>query len=229
MQTFSYPASNRIIQLTTTEAACLTTLADLIETEPTTTADQLARCLHFTPETMLSTLQSLFKRQLINATTVGSLTLTANGWLLAHHYLIQHRLLERFLLDVVGVPWIFVHREAARLAQMVSPCFIERVIVHTRQATVCPHGNPIPGRSTFTAGEVSLSNAPLGQRCRLTRIAEWICYDPQLVRHLWSYEIVPGCTLIRVPDPLSKTVIQLNQRPTVLGQRIAQALYVVVE
>ncbi|MGQ9483381.1 MAG: metal-dependent transcriptional regulator, partial [Chloroflexus sp.] len=171
-------------------------------------------------------------RRLVTAVERGRLALTANGYLLARHLIVRHRLLERFLLDVVGVPWIFVHREAARLAPVVSPLFLERVDELTCHATVCPHGNPIPGRGdlvTTETTEVRLPNAPMGQRCRLTRIAEWVGYEMHLLQRLWSHELLPGRSFVRVPDPFQRSVIVVDRRVLVLGPRIASALFVVVE
>lgn len=217
------------MRLAEPEATCLLALADLSEHDEPVFADQLVRCLHIEPEQLLQTLQQLFTRQLVTAGERGRLALTANGYLLARHLILRHRLLERFLLDVVGVPWIFVHREAARLALVVSPLFLERVIELTRHATVCPHGNPIPGRSDLVTTEVCLLNAPMGQRCRLTRIAEWVGYETHLLQRLWSHELLPGRSFVRVPDPFQRYVIVVDQRVLVLGPRIASALFVVVE
>ncbi|WP_298406843.1 metal-dependent transcriptional regulator [uncultured Chloroflexus sp.] len=219
----SFLPPNVALQCTPTELACLLTLADLAEDQAVLRADQVASAHE------LQGLQRLYKRNLVTITGDGTLSLTTNGCLLAHHLQIRHRLLERFLCDALGVPWIFVHREAMCLASSASPHFFERVVELTRHATVCPHGNPIPGRSAPLVNEQRLATAPFGQRCRLVRIAEWVSHAPHRLQRLWSHEVLPGCTLIRVPDPLHRYVVRLNQRSLVLGQRMAEALFVVVE
>ncbi|WP_298821536.1 metal-dependent transcriptional regulator [Chloroflexus sp.] len=216
-------------RLSPAELTCLIALADLADDQGHVFVDNLVRCLDGEPAHVLSVLHQLSKRTLVQSNAQGALELTALGSCWARQAQIRHRLLERFLLDVVGVPWIFVHREALRLTSVVSPLFIERVAELTRHATVCPHGNPIPGRSTNGAYECPVSEAPFGQRCRLARIAEWVCYEPHLLQRLWSNELVPGRTLVRVPDPLHQWVVQVNERPLVVGKRIAEMLYVVVD
>ncbi|MDW8405346.1 metal-dependent transcriptional regulator [Chloroflexus sp.] len=220
---------NLAMHLTTPESACLLALADLAEDQAEVHALQLAYSLYSDSEDIWPVLRNLFARNLVTVATSGALELTAAGSFIARHLQIRHRLLERFLLDVLGVPWMFVHREASRLAPAVSPLFIERVIELTRSATVCPHGNPIPGRGAPPAHEQRLTDAPFGQRCRLTRIAEWVSYEPHRLQRLWSHELLPGRALIRVPDPFHRWVIRLDQRSLVLGQRIAAALFVAVE
>jgi Mn-dependent transcriptional regulator len=217
------------MQLAERDATCLLTLAVLAEHDQPVFTTQLLRYLRGEPEQTLPILQRLLTRQLITADRKGELVLTTNGYALARQLIVRHRLLERFLFDVLGVPWIFVHREAIRLAPVVSSLFLERVVVQTRHALVCPHGNPIPGRSELVPSEIPVSNAPLGQRCRLTRVAEWVGYEPHLLQRLWSHELLPGRSLVRVLDPFQRCVIAVDQRVLVLGPRIADALFVVIE
>jgi DtxR family Mn-dependent transcriptional regulator len=55
----------------------------------------------------------------------------------------RHRLVERFLTDVMGIPWDEVHEEAERIEHAMSPVLEERMRVAIGDATTCPHGHPI--------------------------------------------------------------------------------------
>ena len=55
----------------------------------------------------------------------------------------RHRLIERFLTDVLGIPWDEVHEEAERLEHAMSPVLEERMLASIGDATTCPHGHPI--------------------------------------------------------------------------------------
>src|SRR5687768_243547 len=55
----------------------------------------------------------------------------------------RHRLIERFLTDVLGIPWDEVHEEAERLEHAMSPTLEERMLAAIGDATTCPHGHPI--------------------------------------------------------------------------------------
>jgi DtxR family Mn-dependent transcriptional regulator len=57
----------------------------------------------------------------------------------------RHRLIERFLTDVLGIPWDEVHEEAERLEHAMSPVLEERMLAAIGDATTCPHGHPIDG------------------------------------------------------------------------------------
>src|SRR5918996_991393 len=55
----------------------------------------------------------------------------------------RHRLIERFLTDVLGIPWDEVHEEAERLEHAMSPVLEERMLAAIGDAKTCPHGHPI--------------------------------------------------------------------------------------
>jgi DtxR family Mn-dependent transcriptional regulator len=58
-------------------------------------------------------------------------------------YVRRHRLIERFLTDVLGIPWDEVHEEAERLEHAMSPVLEERMRAAIGDAKTCPHGHPI--------------------------------------------------------------------------------------
>jgi DtxR family Mn-dependent transcriptional regulator len=79
----------------------------------------------------------------------------------------RHRLIERFLTDVLGVPWDEVHEEAERLEHAMSPVLEQRMLAAIGDATTCPHGHPI------VAGErlqgVPLADVAVGASVRVLR------------------------------------------------------------
>ena len=57
----------------------------------------------------------------------------------------RHRLAERLLLDVIGLEWEKVHREADRWEHAISAEVEEKLVQLLGDPATCPHGNPIPG------------------------------------------------------------------------------------
>ena len=88
----------------------------------------------------------------------------------------KHRLAERLLVDVIGLEWHKVHREAGRWEHVISDDVEARLVELLGDPATCPHGNPIPGsHSAATAAEVStrpLTEVGSGERVRLVRISE---------------------------------------------------------
>jgi len=79
----------------------------------------------------------------------------------------RHRLIERFLTDVLGVPWDDVHEEAERLEHAMSPLLEERMLAAIGDAKTCPHGHPILA-GTRIAG-VPLADVEVGASVRVLR------------------------------------------------------------
>ena len=72
-----------------------------------------------------------------------SLRFTDDGRRHAEAIVTRHRLIERFLTDVLGIPWDEVHEEAERIEHAMSPVLEERMRAAIGDATTCPHGHPI--------------------------------------------------------------------------------------
>jgi DtxR family Mn-dependent transcriptional regulator len=72
-----------------------------------------------------------------------SLHFTESGREHASHIVRRHRMIERFLTDVLGIPWDEVHEEAERIEHAMSPVLEERMWAAIGDATTCPHGHPI--------------------------------------------------------------------------------------
>jgi DtxR family Mn-dependent transcriptional regulator len=72
-----------------------------------------------------------------------TISFTDNGAEHAEGIVRRHRLIERFLTDVLGIPWDEVHEEAERLEHAMSPVLEERMLAAIGDAKTCPHGHPI--------------------------------------------------------------------------------------
>src|SRR4249919_2686438 len=89
-----------------------------------------------------------------------SLRLTKKGRDLATSVVRRHRLAERLLVDVIGLEWEKVHREADRWEHAISADVEAKLVLLLGDPATCPHGNPIPGSTHKVEGGVS---TPLSQ------------------------------------------------------------------
>lgn len=122
-----------------------------------------------------------------------SLRLTPKGRELATTVVRRHRLAERLLVDVIGLEWEKVHKEAARWEHAISADVEEKLILLLGDPATCPHGNPIPG-SAHTAAHgptTPLSSATPGP-FDVIRIGERIEVDDDALRLLADAALVPG-------------------------------------
>src|SRR6202142_2854061 len=81
-----------------------------------------------------------------------SLHLTDKGRRLATTVVRKHRLAERLLVDVIGLEWHKVHREAGRWEHVISDDVEARLVELLGDPATCPHGNPIPGSGSAAPG-----------------------------------------------------------------------------
>jgi DtxR family Mn-dependent transcriptional regulator len=77
--------------------------------------------------------------------TNGEVRLTDSGRHLAEVVVRRHRLAERFLTEVLGLPWVKVHSEAEVWEHAISDDVEEAMLSKLDRPRTCPHGNPIPG------------------------------------------------------------------------------------
>jgi DtxR family transcriptional regulator, Mn-dependent transcriptional regulator len=107
------------------------------------TAANLARAMHLSPPTVHEMVGRLERDGYISRNPDKSLVFTDTGRDHAAHIVRRHRLVERFLTDVLGIPWDDVHEEAERLEHAMSPVLEERMLAAIGDARTCPHGHPI--------------------------------------------------------------------------------------
>ncbi len=105
---------------------------------------RLATLLSVTPGTVTAMLKTLADSGLVAYEPYAGAQLTPAGRQLGLHVLRRHRLIELFLVQVVGLDWSEVHDEADRLEHAVSERLIERMDEMLDRPEFDPHGDPIP-------------------------------------------------------------------------------------
>src|SRR5436190_19102762 len=103
----------------------------------------IARAMQLSPPTVHEMIGRLEGDGYVERADDKSLTFTGRGRGEAEAIVRRHRLIERFLTDVLGIPWDEVHEEAERLEHAMSPVLEERMLAAIGDAKTCPHGHPI--------------------------------------------------------------------------------------
>src|SRR3954466_10089733 len=107
------------------------------------TGANIARAMQLSPPTVHEMIGRLERDGYVVRDEDKMLSFTDAGRDHAQAIVRRHRLIERFLTDVLGVPWDEVHEEAERLEHAMSPVLEERMLAAIGDATTCPHGHPI--------------------------------------------------------------------------------------
>ena len=107
------------------------------------TGANIARALQVSPPTVHEMVGRLESDGFITRADDRSLEFTDSGRTHAESVVRRHRLVERFLTDVLGIPWDEVHEEAERMEHAMSPRIEASMRAAIGDATTCPHGHPI--------------------------------------------------------------------------------------
>lgn len=155
--------------------------------------------------------------------------LTAKGRARAESVVRKHRLAERLLTDVIGLPWNKAHVEACRWEHVISDEVEERLVELLEHPTTCPHGNPIPGAGAVRSDLVALSEAEPGDDIRLERVTEQVEIDMDMLTYLSDHHFTPGADArVRSRAPDGTLTLELADGTMALGPALAEQLYVVL-
>jgi len=160
------------------------------------TTNGLAERLGVTAPTATAMAKKLDDQGLVQHTPYRGVTLTERGRLVALEVLRHHRLLERYLVETLGIPLDEVHAEADRLEHVLSEAVEQRIDEALGFPTHDPHGDPIPDRELRLAEalepERTLAGLEQGERSIVTRVPDG---DSAVLRYLAGLELVPGAAV----------------------------------
>ncbi len=200
---------------------------------------RLAERFHISPPTVTETLKRMTRDGFITMDSRRQVVLTEQGIRVAEEVLRRHRLTERFLVDMLGMPWHEVHEEATRLEHYISGAVAERVSQTLHAPTTCPHGNPIPGfvpdaRNYLREKHaVRLLATQPGSRWRILLISEVVEDEEELISFLHERGLTPGTEVSLagmpksgVPDEEPVDVSVADGSVVSVPARVAYAMWV---
>jgi DtxR family Mn-dependent transcriptional regulator len=161
----------------------------------TVIAARLAERLNVTPPTVTNTLQRMERDGLIEHGPKKEILFTPRGRQAAEDIVRRHALAERFLTDLLKMPWHESHEEAHGVEHVITPKIEARLMQALGNPTTCPHGNPIPGLGTLAPDEFPLDRAETGDELIVQRITEEAEEDVQLMQYLQEHGVHPGARL----------------------------------
>jgi len=131
------------------------------------TGANVARAMQLSAPTVHEMIGRLERDGYITRASDKTIAFTEVGSAHAEGVVRRHRLIERFLTDVLGVPWDEVHEEAERLEHAMSPVLEERMLAAIGDAKTCPHGHPIVAGARLAG--VPLADVQEGAKVRVLR------------------------------------------------------------
>ena len=189
---------------------------------------QLAAALGVAPGTATTMVKALAESGLASYEPYNGVRLSAAGEKLAARVLRRHRLIELFLVQVIGMRWDEVHDDAEQLEHVVSDRLVERIDDMLGHPEVDPHGDPIPTADGRVAERPfdTLLTCPLHTPVTVARVTD---QDAAFLRFVESHELKPGQTIeVEARDEVSDSVRLKgrNEVRTTIGARAASKLLV---
>jgi DtxR family Mn-dependent transcriptional regulator len=172
---------------TVAEQEYLESLFWLFEAGLPMTGANLARAMQLSAPTVHEMVGRLERDGYVARNAGRGIEFTEEGRGQAERIVSRHRMIERFLTDVVGVPWDDVHEEAEQLEHAMTPRFEAYVRSAVGDATTCPHGHPI--RVGERIDGVPLADCAVGAAVSVLRLEN---EAEDLLHYLKAAGVEPG-------------------------------------
>lgn len=155
------------------------------------TTSALADRLGVSPPAVVRMLRRLDEAGLLKHEPYQPVKLTRAGELEALRSIRRHRLLEAFLVKVMGFGWDEVHDHAHSLEKVIDDRFEDRMDIVSGHPTRCPHGDPIPTRDGVMpeVNDRPLLDMAVGVRAVVSRVKT---HEPEKLRYLAELALIPG-------------------------------------
>ncbi|MEA2234712.1 MAG: DtxR family transcriptional regulator, Mn-dependent transcriptional regulator [Solirubrobacteraceae bacterium] len=210
---------------TVAEEEYLQTLFWLQEAKLPMTGANVARAMQLSAPTVHEMIGRLERDGYITRAEDKVISFTEAGRDHAEGIVRRHRLIERFLTDVLSIPWDEVHEEAERLEHAMSPVLEERMLAAIGDAKTCPHGHPITGGQRIEG--VPLADVEQGASVTILRFEN---EAEDLLHYLMDSGLEPGLkgTLTETSDD-EVTVTAADSRAITVTFSVAETVSVLAD
>ena len=188
------------------------------------TGANVARALQLSAPTVHEMIGRLERDGYVTRGADKALSFTDSGLEHAEGIVRRHRLIERFLTDVLGIPWDEVHEEAERLEHAMSPVLEQRMLAAIGDAKTCPHGHPIHAGARIVG--VPLADVEVGAKVRVLRFEN---EAEELLHYLKDSGVEPGLEGELTEADEDHVIVTLEGRPCEVSRSVAETVSVVAD
>ncbi len=199
----------------------------LQEDSPTVSTTSLAEQLGVSAPAVPRMLKRLKSAGYVKHIPYQGVELTERGLVEALKEIRRHRILEVFLVNVMGFSWDETHEHAEELSKGLNDALTRRMAEMTNFPTRCPHGEPIPDETGAlpTVEDICIINLNVGYKGVVSRVRT---NEPERLKYFAQLGLVPGATFEIVGRaPFNGPMrLQLQQEEVILGVELTKSLWV---
>jgi len=211
-------------QATAAEEEYLESLFWLYEAGLPMTGANLSRAMQLSAPTVHEMLGRLQRDGYVARGPGRAIEFTESGRGHAERIVSRHRMIERFLTDVVGVPWDDVHEEAEHLEHAMTSRFEAYVRASVGDAKTCPHGHPI--RVGERIDGVPLADCEVGAKVTILRLEN---EAEDLLHYLKGAGVEPGLSgTVQARDD-EQVQVEIDGHPTQVTVSVAETVSVLAD
>jgi DtxR family Mn-dependent transcriptional regulator len=188
------------------------------------TGANIARAQQVSPPTVHEMVGRLERDGFVERGDDKSLAFTERGRAHAESVVRRHRLVERFLTDVLGIPWDEVHEEAERMEHAMSPRLEQSMLAAIGDATTCPHGHPIVAGAREPG--VPLADVAQGAKVRILRFEN---EAEDLLKYLKESGLYPGLEGTLADPGEDEVAVDAGGERIAITRSVAETVSVVAE
>ncbi|MCA9978729.1 MAG: metal-dependent transcriptional regulator, partial [Anaerolineales bacterium] len=201
----------------------------LQEDTPTVSTTSLAERLGVSAPAVPRMLKRLKSAGYVKHVPYQGVELTERGRVEALKEIRRHRILEVFLVNIMGFSWDETHEHAEEMSKGLNDAIAQRMAEMTQFPTRCPHGEPIPDESGQLPNleDISIINLGVGYKGIVSRVRT---NDPEKLKYFASLGVVPGASFEIIGRAPFNGPMRLNvgQEEVVLGVTLTESLWVSV-
>ena len=186
----------------------------------------LADVLGLSPGTVTTMVKRLADRDLVDHRPYQGVTFTPVGQQTAIAAIRRHRIVERFLADMLGYAWNEADRLATAFEHELPQEVEDRIFVALDRPETCPHGFPIPAKKTADLPEMPPLYAL--EPGDIAVVAVPGSTDPEIVAFLDTLGLRPGVRVeVKEKHPFDgPLVLRVDGNDRTLGATVANQVYV---
>lgn len=188
---------------------------------------KIAEAMGVSSASVTNMIKRLSEMGLVDYQSYKGAALTTSGQKIALEIIRHHRLLELYLLEVMGYSWDEVHDEAEKLEHHISERFEDKIAELLNDPTHDPHGDPIPTKEGVMPkmNAKQLIDAEEDHPYIVSRVKD---QNPELLRYLEKIGLLPGVKVsIKEKAPFKGPItLDIEESEQVLGFEIAEKIFI---